>query len=291
MINISYTAPAKINLFLHITNKLDNGYHLIESVMVFVDYGDELSITESQEFSFSVNGAYGKDIPSDDNNIAIKALDLLIKKAGKEERPLLNITLKKNLPVGAGIGGGSSDAAALMKIVNKECNLGFSIQELQEIGLNIGADIPVCLSCEPSFVSGIGEKILPLSNFPKKEILLVNPNLPLLTKDIFQMSVKQFSSSIEEKLISLHKSKSMSEILNFLKEQKNDLQNSATSLVPEIVEIILLLESQKNCLFSRMSGTGATCFGVFEDKESCQNAMKNIQNLFPNWWVQSGSII
>lgn len=282
-------APAKVNLFLHLTDKLDNGYHLIESVMVFVNYGDEISIKDSDSFNFSTTGEYSSEIPSDGENIAVKTLDLLLEASGKKERPKLDIELKKNLPVGAGIGGGSADAALLMKLINEKCNLGYSIEELQDIGIKAGADIPVCLSCSSSFVSGTGEKVATLKNFPKRDIVLINPNKVLLTKDVFKIGTEKFSLPIKDKFYSLYE-ESNANILDFIKEQRNDLEKAAKSLIPEITEITDILNSQSGCIFARMSGSGATCFGIFENKEASNNALNNIRSLYPNWWVQKGTI-
>lgn len=268
-------AKAKINLFFQITGKRADGYHLIESLVVFAeDIYDTIEITESDNNETSVTGGlFANDLFDEKNNLIDKALNYF---SGDKH---YHCKLIKNIPIGAGLGGGSSDAAAVAKFLQNRIS--------NEFLLKIGADLPVCYHAEPVFCSGIGEIVKPISSFPKLYMLLVNPNKALLTKDVFMNNKINYREQIKTIPKSFN---DINTLLEFITPLKNDLTASAIQLMPEISDILTLLFQQKGCLLSRMSGSGPTCFALFENKELAVSAMNDISNQKPDYWVKYTSI-
>lgn len=268
-------AKAKINLFFQITGKRPDGYHLIESLVVFAeDIYDAIQIIPSNSNETSViGGAFAGSLIDEKNNLIDKALDYF------SEDKKYHCYLTKNIPIGAGLGGGSSDAAVVAKFLQSH----ISNEQL----LKIGADLPVCYHAEPVFCSGIGEIIKPISNFPKLHMLLVNPNKTLLTKDVFINNKSRYREAIKAIPESFN---DINILLEFIKPLENDLTSSAIQLMPEISEILTLLTQQKGCVLSRMSGSGPTCFALFENKELAISAMGYISKQKPHYWVKYTAI-
>ena len=268
-------ARAKVNLFFHIVGKREDGYHLIESLSIFAqDIYDKIELSEAEtnlltlktsEFSHDLHG----------KNLMETALEIF------SPNKNYHLTLTKNLPVAAGLGGGSSDAATLIKYLLKDLSLN---QEIIDKLKHIGADLPLCYNQTPQFVSGIGDKLAEVKNLPNFYIVLVNPRKPLLTKEVFRNFSGEFSSKLDylpkDFEGNLHK------FIDFLQNKGNDLTKAAIQLLPEISEVLDLLKLQEGCKFSRMSGSGTTCFGIFEDIEAAEIAKNNIKNLKPSYWAK-----
>ncbi|OPZ78189.1 MAG: 4-diphosphocytidyl-2-C-methyl-D-erythritol kinase [Alphaproteobacteria bacterium ADurb.Bin438] len=271
-------AYSKINLYLHVTGKDEKGYHLLDSLFVFSDICDEVEIfkTDKDKIEFKVEGEFKQDVPEDDNNLVIKICHAVGVKSN------LKIVLHKNLPVSSGIGGGSADAGATLRGLVELFDLKFSNEEIIEIAKSIGADIPACYFSQSSIVNGIGEKI---TNFPlrkKYKILLINSLIKILTKDIFKIGVKNFSQKANLK---------GEDLILELKATKNDLLAPALTLVPLLNDILYDLKNIKGCLYSNMSGSGATCFALFENDCDLQKAYDTLKNKYENYWIKSGNIV
>lgn len=277
---ITTIARSKVNLFLHVTGKRNDGYHLLESLVVFPEWGDKITVKKSKSLTLEVTGPFSKMIGSTEENLALKAAHLLKHEAGSNDGA--HIILEKNLPVAAGIGGGSADAAAVLKSLNMLWNIGFSNDHLGQIGLTLGADIPVCLYGKPAMMSGIGEQISGLQEFPKFHILLVNPGISVSTRDVFSQL------KISEKIVSLYdfNGRTARELFIKLAAMRNDLEAPALEVAPVIDAVLSTIKLQKGCHLARMSGSGATCFGLFEEEEAAQMAARDIQASHPDWWVQ-----
>lgn len=283
-------APAKINLFLHITGKRDNGYHELESLISFADFGDILHIQDAKDLSFSAQGAFEKlfkkseiDTSPTSKNIIIKTLWALAELAGRD--PKLKIILEKNLPLAAGIGGGSADAAAMARYLVDVWNIPQN-SKLDEILLSLGADVPVCFYGHSAFVSGIGEDIKAAPSMPKTHAVLVNPRQSCSTQDIFEKFNSGYRKSIE-----LPKSfETTQNLCEFLKAQHNDLEDAAIRNIPAIYDILTLLDEFDDCLLARMSGSGATCFGIFETQDQAINAKRQLRQTHPDWWIKAGTL-
>jgi len=271
------TAQAKINLYLHVTGKRADGYHLLDSLICFAEFGDEISVSPADDITLEITGEFGDGLSSEDNLI-VKAANLLKNKYNIKQGA--NIKLEKNLPVGAGIGGGSADAAAAAKLLVELWDLSCINNELADLLLPLGADIPVCIHSKTSYVSGIGDIIEPLSGFPEIYMVLVNPLKHVSTPEIFQMGFDSYNEPVNHRSFD-----NIDQLVEFLAECSNDLESNAVKLVPEISDIIDIIKRQEGCRLSRMSGSGATCFGIFDNKANAKKASNYIRDKHPNWWV------
>jgi 4-diphosphocytidyl-2-C-methyl-D-erythritol kinase len=272
-------APAKINLYLHITGKRADGYHLLDSLMVLTDVADVITAEKAPDITLRVSGEFADNSGDISDNIVIKAARALADSAGVQAGA--SISLQKNIPVGAGLGGGSSDAAATLRLLNSLWGINYSDEKLAQIGLTLGADVPFCLYGKPAFVSGIGEVIDTVPDLPKFWILLVNPRKILSTKDVFTQSAINFISPVKRP----ESFKNTHDFINFLQKNDNNLQKNAINIVPEITDVLDVIGQQEGVLLSRMSGSGSTCFGLFESKLSKDKALNNISTTNPDWWV------
>ncbi len=277
---ITITASAKVNLFLHVTGKRADGYHLLDSLVAFADYGDLIKTEESDKISLDIIGEHAASLSGFpiEENLVWKAAIALQNYAAK---PLgAKITLEKRLPVASGIGGGSADAAAVILALVKLWKLDISEHKLSVIALSLGSDVPVCLYGKPALMRGIGEEIIPIS-LDKPYIVIVNPNIPLATADIFRESdFKPLLRSDDNKEIRQFSSKN----LTIENGYRNDLENTAIKQLPVIANIIASIKETKGCFLARMSGSGATCFGLYDDKVMAQKAAEELKNQYPQAW-------
>ena len=271
---MDFKAYGKINLSLDVTGILPNGYHSVSMVMQSVEFCDVVSIEKSDKIKVSCNNP---DIPDGKDNLAYKACELMIEKFGIPHG--FNIKIHKNIPVAGGMAGGSTDAAAVMRGINKMCNLGVTTQELMELGVTLGADIPFCIQQKPALAQGIGEKLTPVTGLSKDiYILLVNPNISVSTKEIYQRidNSKMFNRVNNEALIEALKTKNNEEIS---KNMFNVMEEVTKELCPQIEEIISSLKSN-GAFAALMSGSGATCYGLFTDKNDAIKAQCAFNNYF-----------
>ncbi len=281
---ISITAPAKLNLFLHITGKRNNGYHDLQSLVTFADFGDQITITPAEEFMFSFDST-SDNFPIDENNIIICAANLLGELLHKDLN--CHIHLTKNIPIGAGLGGGSSDAAATIEGLSKFWNADILQDQLDKILIELGADVPACFYKKACYFEGIGEIIKPISALPTLHAVIIYPNKHCSTKEIFESYVPEFSENI---LLLPEKFETEQDFLDFLHLQKNDLTNAAIEKIPDIKDIIDTLEKDNDCLLTRMSGSGSACFGLFDNRESAHDTAHKIKHKNPEWWVQATAL-
>jgi 4-diphosphocytidyl-2-C-methyl-D-erythritol kinase len=281
---ITAFARSKVNLFLHVTGKRNDGYHLLESLVVFPEWGDRITVKKGKSITLEVTGPFSQLIGSTEENLAFKAAHLLKREGGSNEGA--RIVLEKNLPVAAGIGGGSADAAAVLKSLNVLWNIGFSNNRLGQIGLALGADVPVCLYGKPAMMSGIGEQISGLREFPKFNILLVNPGISASTGDVFsQLTISEKITSSDD-----FSGRTARELFIGLAAMRNDLEAPALEVAPVIDAVLSSIKEQKGCHLARMSGSGATCFGLFEEEEAAEMAARDILERHPDWWVQAAAV-
>ena len=280
------TARAKINLYLHVTGKRPDGYHLLESMIGFAEIGDGIAIEESDQFALTLEGPFAHALKG--TNIK----DNLIYKAAHGFAELLNmpphmhITLTKNLPVAAGLGGGSADAAAVLRALVQYWKLD-NPPDLSSLLTALGADVPVCYHQKSGVVSGIGDVMEKPITLPALPILLINPNIPCLTTNIFKALKPPYSGGMA---LSPATFETVSSLSQYLKTTRNDLRAPAEAFDPDITGMIEELEAQPLCHFAQMTGSGATCFGLFESTQDTQNAAKALQESHPTWWVQPSVI-
>ncbi|MCE2491521.1 MAG: 4-(cytidine 5'-diphospho)-2-C-methyl-D-erythritol kinase [Alphaproteobacteria bacterium] len=285
--SIRCRAPAKVNLYLHVLNRRPDGYHDIDSLIVFADVFDEIEVSRANRLGLKLVGPFARQLEAVDRgaNIVILAARALAESSGENEG--VSLTLRKNLPVAAGLGGGSSDGAATLRALCKLWDLDVSESELQTIARRLGADVPACLVRSPVYVGGVGEIVSPAPALPDAWLLLVNPGVPLATAEVFRRHDPAWSveARFQE---SPADAAAMTEVLS---RRSNDLEDTAVRLAPQIAEVIGTLHALDGCLLSRMSGSGATCFGLFADGGAAKSAETEVAEAHPAWWVKAGRML
>lgn len=282
-------APAKINLFLHVTGKRKDGYHKLDSLVAFADVGDAVEIEPAESFSFIITGLFASAFHTqsgylDDKNLVVRAARNLSQIADKALH--VKIRLVKNLPLSSGLGGGSSDAAATIWGLQRFWGLQTNHDYVEPLLLKLGADVPVCYRCQPSVMRGIGERITPAPDMPEIPILIVNSGHSCSTADVFAHHNHIFTdlTSLPKRFCTVF------DLVDFLSITKNDLYEPALTLIPEIGNVIHALEAQADCLIARMSGSGASCFGLFEHQDQANRAAKALKDDNPDWHVFSATL-
>jgi len=277
-------APAKINLYLHVTGKRDNGYHLLDSLVVFANAGDRLEAVSADTITLDYAGPFVDALPAPEKNLVMRAARQLAELFSVEAGA--HMTLHKNLPVASGIGGGSADAAAALRALIRLWHIDPNDARLAKLALSLGADVPVCLMTRPAVMRGIGEDLRLLASFPGLPLVLVNPGVGVATPDVFKARSGEFSASVEWP----ESATDVNTVIDTLRNTKNDLQAPAVSLAPVIADVLAALENQPGSKLTRMSGSGATCFAIFERDSDAQAAAHAIANAAPGWWVQTASV-
>jgi 4-diphosphocytidyl-2-C-methyl-D-erythritol kinase len=275
---VTETAPAKINLFLRLTGKRDDGYHLLDSLVGFTEYGDSLIAEPAEDLTLSIDGPFSPVLAVEPDNLVLRAARALQKATGTSHGA--HLTLTKRLPIASGIGGGSSDAAACLRALCQVWDLDLDPSVLAEIGLTLGADIPVCIAARPARMTGVGEQVEPVAELPGAVLLLVNPGIALATAPVFRMRSGPFSQAFGP----LPRLKDAAALADLVRRAGNDLTLPAKALCPAVTEVLTAIEAQPDCLVAAMSGSGATCFGVFADLQAAERARDLLRQSHP-WWV------
>ena len=277
--------PIKINLALHVVGERNDGYHLLDSLVCFSFEGDVLSYKPAKTNSFSIVGPRSVALSADADNLVSRARDLFVKNFPLKSEPC-QLILEKNLPVASGIGGGSGDAAGVFALLKQQWQIEASDQELFEIGLTLGADVPMCLSAflnrRSLRVSGIGEKLQPV-DCCKIPMVLVNHGQSISTPEIFKLLGNRKSAALDIDVANLS---NLHSLVNELKKTHNDLYECARSLAPELDDVLEILDGN-GALLSRMSGSGATCFGIYENIKKAEEAASKIKSQKPDWFVKA----
>jgi 4-diphosphocytidyl-2-C-methyl-D-erythritol kinase len=277
---IKERASAKINLFLHVGERRADGFHPVQSLAVFTDMGDVLSIEAAPELSLAVEGPFARGLEGEGDNLVLRAARALRnEKTGGQGAKL---TLTKNLPVASGIGGGSADAAAALRGLNQAWNAGKDASALCGIAATLGSDIPVCVPSAASFMEGRGEILREPQSMPRIPMLLVNPGVAVPTRDVFA-GLKERSGV--EMALPGGRFGDTADLLRFLDTTRNDLEAPAVALQPVIAEVLAGIRALPGALLVRMSGSGATCFGIFADDDACARAAEVLRKAAPGWWV------
>lgn len=280
-------APAKINLYLHVLGRRSDGYHDLDSLIVFVDISDEIEVSPSNRLGLKLEGPFAHDLETTDwgRNLVIQAARALAETS--EMNMSVALTLRKNLPVAAGLGGGSSDAAATLKALCRMWDLVISDGELHAIARDLGADVPACLDQSSVFVGGVGEDLSPAPELPEAWLVLVNPGVPLMTAEVF----RQFDPPGSDVARFEAAPRDVYAMATTLAARSNDLEAVAIGMVPQIARVIDALEENENCLLARMSGSGATCFGIFAEESAAKSAAVRISGDNSSWWVRAGRML
>lgn len=279
-------APAKINLTLHITGRRDDGWHELESLVVFTRSGDTLSLTEGDQARLTVDGPTAAAAGDLDDNLVLRAARALAKQVPNLKTGTFHLT--KRLPVAAGIGGGSSDAAAALRLLARLNGLTPDDPRLFEAGRQTGADIPVCVAARARMMRGFGEILGPLLRLPPLPALVVNPGVPLETKLVFQrMGLAPGWHDPARAHPAVPNEPTRADLLAVLKRGRNDMEDAACVLAPVITDVLNVLAAAPGCQLARMSGSGATCFALFTDCRAAARAKKAIASSHPGWWIKT----
>lgn len=282
---IKASAPAKVNLTLHITGQRTDGYHLLDSLVVFADVTDQLTATVAPKLSLTVTGPFAQGVPTDDTNLVMRAALALRKARGVTLGAA--ITLEKNLPHAAGIGSGSSDAATALNMLATLWQVAPLPATAPEV-LQLGADVPVCLRApNPVRMSGIGELLSPLPPLPPCAVVLINPRVDVPTAQVFQGLTQKNNPS----MATLPAGLDLGGFAAWLTQQRNDLAVPARAITPEIDAALGKLSKIPSVLAHGMSGSGATCFGLVQDMGAARQVARTIQVSNMGWWVVPAALL
>ncbi len=268
-------AYAKLNLSLHVRSRRNDGYHLIETIFAFADQGDILRVKPAQSLSLRLRGQFGAGLSSGHDNLVLRAAQQLQKAADVTQGA--EIFLDKHLPIAAGIGGGSADAAAALRLLCRFWQIDPGTIDIYAIAAGLGADVPACVASKTSWGEGVGDVLRPIAlpGLSGTPMLLVNPLKPCPTAPVFAAWDQVDRGALQP--------------LDWI-NARNDLQNPACLVVPEISNILNILERQHDVMVARMSGSGATCFALFHSAMARDEAAQKIAASHPDWWIMAGAI-
>ncbi|MDF0601031.1 4-(cytidine 5'-diphospho)-2-C-methyl-D-erythritol kinase [Psychromarinibacter sp. C21-152] len=265
-------APAKINLTLHVTGQRPDGYHLLDSLVVFAGIGDRIAVAPADDLTLTVTGPMAAGVPTDGSNLVLRAARAMGVTGAA-------ITLEKHLPAAAGIGGGSSDAAATLRAL-----AGMTGREVPpDRGLSLGADVPVCLAARSCRMRGVGEGLEPVPDLPPLAAVLVNPGCAVSTPAVFRALAARDNPPMPDPLPSFDSPRTLA---GWLADQRNDLEAPALAAAPPVAEALAALRAQSP-LLARMSGSGATCFSLHESSASAEACARAVSAAHPDWWVRA----
>ena len=274
-------AHAKVNLWLNVVGRRDDGYHLLESLVAFVDLADGIEARPADRLSLGVAGPFAGELAAEEDNLVLKAARLLADRAGVT--PRAELSLLKNVPVAAGLGGGSADAAAALRELIELWRLAMPAEELFDLAARLGADVPMCLAGRTAFVSGVGERLAWAPRLPPCAILLVNPGKALATRDVF--AARQGSFTAARPAPSTWRS--IEELAAALAVRGNDLTAAAVSLEPAVGQVLQALRAG-DARYAGMSGSGATCFALFDTLDRARQAGAALPTA---WWRHVGGFV
>ena len=279
--SVGVDAPAKINLFLHVTGRRPDGYHELESFVAFAVVHDRIEVWPDERLRFEIDGPFADALSAGSENLAVEAARALAAEAGVA--PAARIRLYKALPVAAGIGGGSADAAATLRALSALWRLSVPPDRLAALALGLGADVPVCLFGRPGIVRGIGDRIAPAPALPAVPMVLANPMMPLATAEVFAAREGPFSEPVSFDF----DAGDAATLAKALQETRNDLAPAAERICPEIRLVLDAIRATPSCLLARLSGSGPTCFGLFPTEQAATFAAGRIAAARPGWWVRA----
>jgi len=262
-------APVKLNLSLHVVGRRPDGYHLLDSLVVFADLADTVTLRPEGTFGLRIDGPFAAATPTSCENLVLRAAESLGDRFGRASPGTFHLT--KRLPVEAGVGGGSADAAATLRLLCRHWSLDLDDPQILEIALSLGADVPVCLRPRRCHMSGIGEVVNPVAPEASWPVVLVNPGVALSTAEVFQQFARM-ASGTERAAV-------------------NDLLAPAIALAPQIGDVLRELSATKGCRTAAMSGSGPTCFALYDDPAAASAAASALSETHPAWWVAATRLL
>jgi 4-diphosphocytidyl-2-C-methyl-D-erythritol kinase len=275
-------APAKLNLYLHVVGRRADGYHLLDSLVAFTEYGDVLRATPASELTLRLDGPFAPALAREAtaDNLALKAAVALRLRCGASGAALV---LTKNLPVAAGLGGGSADAAATLRGLMRLWRRAPDAAALRDLARGLGADVPVCVEGTPAYFGGIGDELAPAPTLPAAGVVLVNPRIPLPTAKVFGARRGPFSAPARL----TGTPRDAAELGRVLAQRSNDLEAAARELVPAIGTVLAAVVASPGCRLARMAGSGATCFGLYDNSVTAAAAARWLGERESAWWIQT----
>jgi len=277
-------ARAKINLYLHVTGKRADGYHLLDSLIVFAEAGDLLRVAPADDLTLAIDGPFAEGLASEADNLVLRAARTLAAEAGVSPQGRIHLT--KSLPIASGIGGGSADAAATLLELCRLWQTDIPAGRLQEMALALGADVPVCVDGRPAFIGGIGEEIVPAGRLPEAWLVLVNPKVPTPTPQVFKARRGDFSLPARWQTPPAD----FEALIAYLAACRNDLTEPAITVAPAVADVLAAIAATKGCRLARLSGSGATCFGLYGSAADAEAAQAEILRQQPGWWAVAARI-
>ena len=277
-------ARAKINLYLHVVGKRADGFHLLDSLIVFAETGDDIRVAKAADLSLTIDGPFGAGLETGTGNLVMRAALALRELTGTNQGAAIHLT--KNLPLASGIGGGSADAATTLLALIDLWQVKPERAALYKLAEKLGADVPVCLDGRPSFVGGIGEDLKPAGALPATHILLVNPLVETPTPAVFKARRGDFSTAARWNAPPA----TARDLASYLTSRRNDLTDPAIIVAPVVADVLRAIAGTEECLLARLSGSGATCFGLYETAAAAEQARRQIAARHPKWWTVSAAL-
>ncbi len=281
---VALAAPAKVNLALHVTGRRADGYHLLDSIAVFADVADRIAIAPATGLKLTLKGPFAEHAPGDASDLAFRAAAAFFEHTGIA--PEITVSVEKNIPAGAGLGGGSADAGAVLAGLNRHCRAAVSAEALRALGLTLGADVPMCLSGKALRARGIGEILEPLKDWPALPLVLVWPRRTVSTAQVFKSLASRDNAPLPEPPAA---PAGVAEVAGWLAGCRNDLEPPACAVAPEIAAVLQTLRGTSGCLLARMSGSGSACFGLYADRAAADAAATELGARRPEWWVRAST--
>jgi 4-diphosphocytidyl-2-C-methyl-D-erythritol kinase len=283
---LSVRAAAKINLFLHVGDRRSDGYHALESLVVFAETSDRMEFTPGSDLTLKITGPFGKALSRVSDNLVLKTARLLQSKY-PQEGVGAHVALEKNLPLASGLGGGSTDAAAALRALNRLWQLDLSEEELLDIAAELGSDVPACILSSSCWMEGRGTHVTKLASMPPFELVLVNPGVAVPTGPVFNaLNARSGVGAIAPPPALA----SVWDLVAYLADAGNDLEAPASRIAPVIEDVLAALGHEPACVLAQMSGSGATCFGLFDGPVYAAGAAERIAQEHPHWWVRATRI-
>jgi len=275
-------AYAKLNLYLHVVGRRADGYHRLDSLVAFAGIGDVVTVSSAEQGPMiEATGPFAADLPAARDNLVVRAVDSLAEACGR--RADVHVHLEKNLPIASGIGGGSADAAAALRATAALWRLADADDVIGEIAVRLGADVPVCLLSRPAVVSGIGDVVDRLVDLPPVHVVLINPGFPVATPEVFR-AYGAMAPQFRDAPPFAFTPGDRDGFVAALAARENDLEPAALSLHPGISPVLAYLRAMEGCMLARMSGSGATCFGLFAAADQARRAVERTGRDHPAWW-------
>jgi 4-diphosphocytidyl-2-C-methyl-D-erythritol kinase len=279
----TFFAPAKVNLFLHVGAPGEDGYHPICSLMAFADVGDQVTGFEAEALELAVHGPFGRQLG--DDNLVLRAARALIKELKRPVRPF-GLSLDKRLPIASGLGGGSSDAGAALRLLREALAPDLSDERLEAVAASLGADGAACLWGRPVLAEGRGERLSPAPQLPPLDAVLVNAGAPVSTPEVYRRLDADGGFGDVAPPLAPEAFEDARELAAWLAGQRNDLEAPAVAVAPEVGTVLETLAGEPECLLARVSGSGGTCFALCASDIEAESLAERLEALAPDWWVR-----